>query len=173
MPTRQQLYAYVHPFATRQFQDLGLGELGHDAEVVGIEVLQHREVGVLDPLGDRVGGAGRQFQFGQSEQELSKRLVGRGGVPRQLLELLAHRRQAELSKMALEQVNRHIRHCSIPFVTTVLIRGPHSTIEHGRFTIRLSQAKNTLTGLSKADSSLERVGLIELVTSSESVARRS
>ena len=38
-------------------------------------------------VADRVGGAGRQLELGQAQQELDESLVARGGVPRQLLEL--------------------------------------------------------------------------------------
>jgi hypothetical protein len=77
-------------FASRQLQNLGLGELGHQAEVVGLEILQDRELRVLDPGRDRVGGAGCQFTLGEAEKELEVVLVGRGSVPRQLLKLLPH-----------------------------------------------------------------------------------
>jgi hypothetical protein len=91
-----------NPFATRQLQDLGLGQLRHDAEVVGVEVLFDREVRVLDPGRDRVGRTRREFGFGQPEQKLSKRLIGGRGVAGHRLELLAHCRQTQLSEMSLE-----------------------------------------------------------------------
>src|SRR5207248_9519056 len=90
-----------NPLASRQLQDLRLRQVRHHAEVVGVEVLQHRELGVLDPTGDRVGTASRQLGLGETEQELNEGLVGRGGVPCQLLELSAHRRQPQLSEMGL------------------------------------------------------------------------
>src|SRR5205823_12028763 len=70
------------------------------------EVLQHRELRVLDPSRDRVGGARLQLELGQTEQELEEGLIGRGGVARQPLELLAHRRQPQLPEMGLQQLDR-------------------------------------------------------------------
>ncbi len=46
------------PFASRQLQDLRLGELWQCAEVERVEILQDREAGVLDPRRDCVGGTG-------------------------------------------------------------------------------------------------------------------
>ena len=63
----------------------------------------------------RVGGAGGQLELGQAEQELDEGLVGRGGVPRQLLELLAHRRQPQLPEVGLQQLDRDIGHRHGPF----------------------------------------------------------
>ena len=59
--------------------------------------------------------ARRQLELGQPEQELGEGLVGRGGVPRQLLELAAHRRQPQLPEVGLEQLGRDIGHRRIPF----------------------------------------------------------
>ena len=100
--------------------------------------------GVLDPRADRVGGAGGQLELGQAQQELDEGLVGRGGVPRQLLELSAHRRQAQLPEMGLEQLDRDIGHRHGPFLED----------SNGDGRARPSgpadpdQAKNTLTGIS-------------------------
>ena len=72
-----------NPLTSCQLQDLRLGKLGHDAEIVGVEILQHGELGVLDPGRNRIGVARRQFGLGESEQELDETLIGRSGVPRQ------------------------------------------------------------------------------------------
>ena len=114
-PDKTTIVLLFDPFASRQLQDLRLGELRQDAEVVGVEVLQDRELRVLDPRRDRVGGAGRQLDLGQAEQELDEVLIGRGGVPRQLLELPAHRRQPQLPELGLEQLDRDIGHRHGPF----------------------------------------------------------
>ena len=84
-------------------------------EVERVEVLFDRELRVLDPRRHRVGGAGGQLQLGEPEQELRERLVGRGGIPRQRLELAAHRRQPQLPEVGLEQFGRDIGHRHIPF----------------------------------------------------------
>ena len=68
------------PFATRQLQDLRLGELRQRIEIIRVEIFFDRKPGVLDPRDDGVGGAGRQLQFRQSQQELHAGLIGRGGV---------------------------------------------------------------------------------------------
>src|SRR5882724_1611895 len=76
-----------NPLTSRQLQDLGLREMWHHAEIVCVEILQHGELGVLDPTGDRVGTTSCQLGLGKSEQKLDEGLVGRGGVPCQLLKL--------------------------------------------------------------------------------------
>ena len=79
-PDKTTIVLVFNPFASRQLQDLGLGKLRQDAEVVGVEVLQHRELRVLDPRRHRVGSAGLQLDLGQAEQKLDEGLIGRGGV---------------------------------------------------------------------------------------------
>ena len=93
----------------------GLDSVRQHAEVERVEVLLDRELRVLDPRRHRVGGAGRQLQLGEAEQELGERLVARGGIPRQRLELAAHRRQPQLPEVGLEQLGRDIGHRHIPF----------------------------------------------------------
>jgi hypothetical protein len=100
----------VDPVASRQLEDLRLGQVGHHAEVVGVEVLLDRESRVLDPRGHRVGRPRGQLDLGQPQQQLGRRLVVRGGVSRQPLELPTHRRQAELPQLGLEQLDRDIGH---------------------------------------------------------------
>ena len=114
-PDEATIELLFNPLATPQLQHLRLGQARQGGEVEGVEVLLDRELGVLDPRGDRVGGAGGQLELGQAEQELDEGLVARGGVPRQLLELLAHRRQAELPEVGLEQLDHDIGHRHGPF----------------------------------------------------------
>ena len=111
-PNKATIVIVFNPLTSRQLQDLRIGELWPDAEVERVEVLKDREPGVLDPRRDRVGGTGPQLELGQTEQELKVVLIGHGGVSRQLLKLLAHRRQAQLPEMSLEQVDRDIGHAS-------------------------------------------------------------
>ena len=103
------------PLASRQLKDLRLGQVRHHTEIVGVEVFFDRKSGVLDPRGDRVGRTGGELQFGQPEQELGEGLIARGGIPRQFLELAAHRRQAQLPQLGLEQLDRDIGHRQVPF----------------------------------------------------------
>ncbi|MDP3316324.1 MAG: EscU/YscU/HrcU family type III secretion system export apparatus switch protein [Devosia sp.] len=51
-------------------------------------------------------------------QKLGEGLIARCGVPRQFLELAAHRRQAQLPQLGLEQFGRDIGHWQIPFWLT-------------------------------------------------------
>src|SRR3974390_3653271 len=78
------------PLTTRQLQDLRLGELRHHCEVICVEVFLNGKSRVLDPRGNRIGGAGGELQFGQAEQELGEGLVAGGGVSCQLFELAAY-----------------------------------------------------------------------------------
>ena len=80
-PNKTTIVFLFNPFASRQLQDLRLGELRQDAEVERVEVLQDRELRVLDPGRDRVGGTGRQLGLGEAEQELEVVLIGRGWRP--------------------------------------------------------------------------------------------
>src|SRR5271166_6340013 len=109
-PNKTTIVLVFDPFPSRQFQDLGLGKLRQGTEVERVEILQDREAGVLDPRRNRVGGAVPQLELGQTEQELKIVLIGRGGVSRQLLELLAHRRQAQLPEVSLQQINHNVSH---------------------------------------------------------------
>lgn len=113
-PNQATIELLFNPFTPPQFEHLGLGQPRQGGEVERVEVLFDGETGVLDPRADRVGGAGGQFQFGQAQQELGEGLVARRGVPR-LLELLAHRRQAKLSEVGLEQLGRDVDHRHGPF----------------------------------------------------------
>ena len=163
-PDKTTIVLVFNPFASRQLQDLGLGKLRQDAEVVGVEVLQHRELRVLDPRRHRVGSAGLQLDLGQAEQKLDEGLIGRGGVVRQPLELLAHRRQPQLPEMGPQQLDRDIGHRCIPFYEVPAdrrIRARRSipvTDHHGGS----AQAKNTATGPS-ADGSEHCIGIISSV----------
>ena len=145
-PDRQQLdFCSIHSHRASS-STFGLDRPGRAREVERVEVLLDRELGVLDPRGHRVGGAGGQLELGQAEQELGERLVARGGVPRQRLELPAHRRQAQLPEVGLEQLGRDIGHRHIPFLR---IKGsPGPTVGPGhREPVR---RRTTLTGLSAA-----------------------
>ena len=146
LPTRQQLdFCSIHsPRASSS--TFGLDRLGMDAEVEGVEVLLDRELGVLDPRGHRVGGAGGQLELGQAEQELVEGLVARGGVPRQLLELRPIVGSRSCRKWAL----------SNSVVTSAIgtfLSHQGSGISRARRRAEASgadQAKKTLTGLSAA-----------------------
>ena len=113
-PDQAAVVLLIDPLATRQLQDLRLGQLRDRTKIERIEILEHRERRVLDPGRDRVGGAGRQLDLGEPEQELGERQVAGGRVPRQLLELLAHRRQPQLPELGLQQVDRRIGHRITP-----------------------------------------------------------
>jgi hypothetical protein len=128
-PDKAAIVIMCNPFASRQFQDLRLGELRQGAEIERVEVLQNRKPGVLDPRRNRVGGTGPQLEFGETEQELKVILTGGSGVPRQLLEFLAHRRQPQLPEMSLEQVDHRVGHQHGPPQENVGARaGPASRV---------------------------------------------
>ena len=97
-----------------------------------------------------LAASGGQLDLGQTQQELGERLVGRGGVPRQLLELPAHRRQPELPQVGLEQLDRDIGHRQVPFHGAIEGNRPSPTVEPGPIHGTPPQAKNTLTGPSAA-----------------------
>src|SRR5260370_2027800 len=109
-PDKATIVLVFDPFASRQLQDLRLGELWQCGEVERVEVLQDRESRVLDPRRNRVGGTRPQLQVGPTEQELKVVLIGCGSAPRPLIELLAHGRQAQLPAMSLQHADRDTGH---------------------------------------------------------------
>ena len=58
----------VNPLASRQFQNPGLADGRREGEVEVGQFLHQRESRQLDAVGQRVGRAGRQFQFAEAQQ---------------------------------------------------------------------------------------------------------
>ena len=100
----------IDPLATRQFEQLQLGDRGHRREVEGIEILQDRERRAADSGFEPLGRAGGDLHFGQAQKILRVIFVGRGGLTGQLRELGTDRRQPELLQIRLEQLGRRIGH---------------------------------------------------------------
>ncbi len=118
MTDQADIAVFVDPTAAGQLHNLRLvqGRLGR--EVVVVEVLGRREVGLLDEGLEPVGRPRRHLHFGQAEQVLRVALVGCRRLAGQRLEFGIPRRQVELFAIALEQQGvgfGHVVRCSSTF----------------------------------------------------------
>ena len=89
----------VQPLAARQFHDLLLVQIRHQAEVIAVQVLIDRGRRLLDPCLERMRTTLRRLQLDQTQQVLEIMRVLLGRLLRQFLVLGQDRGQPQPLQM--------------------------------------------------------------------------
>jgi hypothetical protein len=103
----------VDPVAAGKLQQLVLVDVWHQAEIVAVEVLHHRETSLLDASPHGVGGAGCDLQLSQPQQELFVPLVAIGSIIRQFGKLCRDSWQPQLFQVGFQQHGGVVVHHSV------------------------------------------------------------
>jgi len=98
-PQKAEILMLVQPLAARQFHDLLLVQVRHEAEVITVQVLIDRERRLLDPCLERMRTTLRRLQLDQTQQVLEIMRVLLGRLLRQFLVLGQDRGQPQPLQM--------------------------------------------------------------------------